>query len=521
MGSYARGALPKSVPDTLFSPPNLKQKVLTPQKRPLQRAKSVVKCIPNQQEDFRHEKRQTPFSFAFLQLSLTTCFSPLNNNGDGSITINLGGSRAAYTPDAAEIAELTHNIHLKGPDNQEINLELAKGQTSAVIQVTAGSWEITVKAYKQGILIAEDTKVVQVERGKDNSVSMAMQRVGNQTPVAGDYDIGKLTQTALIVTAVTITPKIDKSPGAVSNIRYNGRTTVPQTAGLYAVTFDVAAVEDWNAASGLSAGNLVVRALPMEMVDIPTGALAWPSATITLSAFKMGKYEVTQEQYEAVMGENPSYFDDISPREPEAGEIQERRPVECVSWYHAIAFCNRLSILQGLTPVYTIAGKNNADASQWVHSAVPTSDNAAWNAATANWGASGYRLPTEAQWEYACRATGTTTDWCFGDTEAQLVNYAWYSANANSKTHQVGKKLHNDWGLYDMHGNVHEWCWDLYGAYPSGAHTDYKGPAGVGGSRVERGGLWDSSAGNTRSAFRRSSSPDFRDDGVGFRVARN
>jgi len=241
----------------------------------------------------------------------------------------------------------------------------------------------------------------------------------------------------------------------------------------------------------------------IEMVQIPAGTLTWGSATITLSTFKMGVYEVTQELYEAVMGVNPSGFNS----NPAAGETQGKRPVEMVTWFDAVEFCNKLSEIEGLTPVYTITGRTPATGYPITSATV-----------TANWNANGYRLPTEAQWEYACRA-GSTTNWYFGDTESELVNYAWYWNNSNSRTHQVGLKQPNAFGLYDMHGNVGEWCWDWFGGLPTSNQTDYAG-AVSGSYRVERGGCWYNSAEYARSSFRSMSYPYNRYSVIGFRVVR-
>jgi len=219
---------------------------------------------------------------------------------------------------------------------------------------------------------------------------------------------------------------------------------------------------------------------------------------VTISSFYMGKYEVTQKEWTAVMGSNPSYFKG------------DNLPVEWVSWYDAVEFCNRLSQKEGLTPAYTI-DKNNKD---WNNSS--EYDELKW---TVRWNrnANGYRLPTEAQWEYACRA-GTTTAYHTGNTISD--NTGWYDANSERKTHEVGKKPANAWGLFDMHGNVHEWCWDWYGDYESGAQTDPTG-ASSGSIRVIRGGSWFNSAEYVRSAYRGSPYPADRFGSIGFRLVRN
>ena len=187
--------------------------------------------------------------------------------------------------------------------------------------------------------------------------------------------------------------------------------------------------------------------------------------------FYLGKYLVTQEQWEAVLGKNPSHF-----KGP-------KNPVEEVSWDDCRKFLDTLNAKIGVE-----GGK--------------------------------FVLPTEAQWEYACRA-GSTTRYCFGDDDRQLAEYAWFENNSGKQTHPVGEKKPNAWGLYDMHGNVWEWCRDRYeaGYYAVSPTDDPVGPA-LGSIRVFRGGLWFSGPGVCRSARRSNDAPGDRDNYLGFRVAR-
>jgi formylglycine-generating enzyme required for sulfatase activity len=264
--------------------------------------------------------------------------------------------------------------------------------------------------------------------------------------------------------------------------------------------------------------------IEIEMVSVPGGSFQMgnpdsnvgysderPGHTVTLNGFYMGKYQVTQEQYQAVMGSNPSYFTS----NPASGEVQEKRPVESVSWYDALVFCNKLSVAEGLTPAYRISGSTNP--TDW--GTAPASSNSTWNAVQIVAGSTGYRLPTEAQWEYAAKGgNGSPENYTYSGSNT-VGNVAWYETNSGSKTHEVGKKDPNGLGLYDMSGNVWEWCWDWYGSYSSSEQTDPTG-AVSGTYRVVRGGSWYNLAESVRSAYRGSHDPYFRYSGIGFRLLR-
>ncbi|MBI2026646.1 MAG: formylglycine-generating enzyme family protein [Deltaproteobacteria bacterium] len=215
--------------------------------------------------------------------------------------------------------------------------------------------------------------------------------------------------------------------------------------------------------------------------------------------FYMGTYEITQLQYECVMGENPSKFKGLN------------LPVEMVSWFDAVKFANKLSELKGLKPCYKITGEEA--------NIVVEID----NEKKSIYECEGYRLPTEAEWEYAARA-GTTMPYSFEGGEAELEKYGWYRKNSNNKTHPVGMLAANPWGLKDMHGNVWEWCHDWYGNYQISEDQNHpmENPQGpnVGSFRVLRGGSWGGSARSLRSADRHDVSPGGRGDDIGFRVLR-
>jgi len=242
-----------------------------------------------------------------------------------------------------------------------------------------------------------------------------------------------------------------------------------------------------------------------EMVRVPGGSFQMgdtagggysnerPVHTVTLSGFYMSRTEVTQAQYQAVMGTNPSRFSGVN------------HPVETVSWYDAVEFCNKLSVREGLTPAYTVNGTN-----------------VTWNRS-----ATGYRLPTEAEWEYAAKGgNGSSGNYTYaGSNDPNEV--AWYwdnipsqsSDNPGYETQPVGTKKPNGLGLYDMSGNVTEWCWDWYESYSSATQTDPTG-ASSGSGRVGRGGCWDASAEGVRSAYRHGNDPNGRNYIIGFRLVR-
>jgi formylglycine-generating enzyme required for sulfatase activity len=294
---------------------------------------------------------------------------------------------------------------------------------------------------------------------------------------------------------------IDDSTTGVNALTWTWLTQVPTGAAAQRRTVIARAVDK----NGLSSAPCTLTVQfglqrPIVMKDIPSGTFtmgsnniadwgAEPSHQVTLSAFAMQETKVTQEQYMAVMDTNPSHLI--------TGTDAPLRPVENVSWYDAVKYCNTLSLLSGLTVVY--------DTSTW----------------TADFSKTGYRVPTEAQWEYTCRAGSSTEFWWGGDTNGMGAR-AWSNYNSGNTTHPVATKLANVYGLYDMVGDVWEWCNDWYGDYSADSATDPTGAAS-GTHRVLHGGSWSNEiidySGAFRSAARNPTVPDTWVDYNGFRIA--
>jgi formylglycine-generating enzyme required for sulfatase activity len=215
-----------------------------------------------------------------------------------------------------------------------------------------------------------------------------------------------------------------------------------------------------------------------------------PPHEVAVSPFYIDKHLVTQGQYQKVMGDNPSRW--------KGG----KNPVEQVRWSDAVKFCNARSRLEGLQPCY--------DLETW----------------QCSFEADGYRLPTEAEWEYACRA-GTQTAYFFGNDASKLGDYAWFDKDSGGHPQPVGQKRPNPWGLYDMIGNVWQWCNDFYKVdyYQESPPEDPRGPK-EGENKVVRGGAWKFSGDNCRSGYRYNEAPGYVDvcfgyDIYGFRCVRN
>jgi len=265
------------------------------------------------------------------------------------------------------------------------------------------------------------------------------------------------------------------------------------------------------------------------LIHVPAGTFQRdfdPSLLSVVSAFRMSRHEITRAQFLAVMGTDPSdtqYSSGLSD------------PVQMVSWYDAIVFCNKLSALEGLTPVYHISG---VDLITLTYDQIPTANNPIWNAVTANWSANGYRLPTEMESMWAAmgadlanpgavNTTGHTKTFAGSTGTNQIGNYAVFGYGTTEvgrtttmRSNPAGSKLPNELGIYDLSGNVFELIWDWYGSWPAGTQQNYRGPA-TGTHRVRKGGSWGSTSPYCTVPDRVVMEPYLRDDQLGFHVVRN
>jgi|GEM_PF-658382 len=329
------------------------------------------------------------------------------------------------------------------------------------------------------------------EAGQSSGVAAALARVMKMTTAEGRELVARQALQALVKMAgVTNAADTNLVVQAVGDQTYSSNQVVKIQAAVAefrkhygetaATKTNAALLEALAAVSVTPVGFMAVNfggGVKLEMVWIKPGSFMMGAGAeahrVRLSkGFWMGKYEVTQEQWEKIMGNKPSSFKGAN------------LPVENVSWNDCQEFLKKL--------------------------------NALFEKRKGKLGNGEFRLPTEAQWEYACRA-GTRTVFYTGDADGDLDRAGWYQGNAGGATHTVGQKEKNAWGLYDMHGNVWEWCEDWFGPYAAGDATDPTGPS-VGSTRVLRGGSWDHATRFCLSAYRYNLVPTFRNFNIGFRV---
>jgi len=476
---------------------------------------------------------------AIIGLFMTTC----DNNPNGRDNNNGNKNESNKTVTFKEVTAGGDSMHtttmiklffdktIDGLTASDITLSGVPGVTKGTLSsIMEGSYFLTISGFtSSGILNVAVAKSGYTIKGSPKTVEIYYGTVFNLNNITAD---GSSTQVTTEITlefenAIQGLTASDITLSGVSGVTkgtLNGSNPYTLSISVFTTggTLNVAVAKSGYVING-SPKTVDIYCyfnISVDMVQIPggnfqmgstTSSYERPVHTVTLSGFYMGIYEVTQEQWTEVMGNNPSNFKDS----PTSGEVQSKRPVEMVSWYDTLVFCNKLSMKNGLSPAYRISG--STDPASW--GTVPTSSNSTWNAVEVVASSNGYRLPTEAQWEYAARGgNGSPGNYTYSGSNT-VGAVAWYDDNSESKTHEVGKKSPNGLGLYDMSGNVFEWCWDWYGSYSNGTQTDPVG-AVSGSDRVLRGGSWLDSAVYSSSTLRVGSNPHSRYTSYGFRLVR-
>jgi formylglycine-generating enzyme required for sulfatase activity len=463
-------------------------------------------------------------ALAILGLAASGCDNPTNStsspeepkSGDAdlsSLVVSAGTLHPEFDPDTTAYAVDAAN------EAETITVTGAASDAKATLSANNG----VPQAISVGATVV--AIAVTAEDGTKKTYAVTINRAG-----ASNSDLSSLT-----VSEGTLKPEFD--PDITSYIVYVANATTAATV-TGAASDDKATLSANNGvAQNLSVGENVVaitvtaqdgttkdytvavrRLFSLLMSSVPAGSFqrdATPANVSFVGAFRMGATEITRAQFRLIMGHDPSA----------AGvSTGTDDPVQAVSWYQAIAFCNKLSLAENLYPVYEVEG---VDFAALEYADIPTGYSPAWNAATASWFVPGYRLPTEMEWMWAAMGAplgGTDTTGYgkpySGINAGNIDSFAWYSGNSGGTTHRVGTTGMNELFIHDLSGNVREWVWDEYASYPWGSQTDYRGPYST-GARVCRGGSWAAPAGNCAVAYRESAFPDARFSDLGFRVARS
>lgn len=336
------------------------------------------------------------------------------------------------------------------------------------------------------------------------------------SPNGGDFFGSQIVTLASITAEATLYYTLDNSEPTVESTPYSSPLTITETTTVKTIgvkeKFDNSVIASATFTKKLSIETVFVEGGTFTMGTAREIPDELPVRQVTLKSFYIGKHEVTQEQWEIVMGSTHP-----NPSSNKPATNWKNLPVDQVSWYDAIEFCNTLSHIEGLSPYYTI-DKNNNDPNNTSNDP----NDPKW-LITPDTTKNGYRLPTEAEWEYAAGWNGTSPRFIYASTNDtnRAGDYAWYGDNSEDKTHLVGTMSANTLGHFDMSGNVFELCWDWYAETYTGLSND--NPTGIskGYLRVIRGGSFLSDLNYCRVACRGVASPSNRKKGIGFRVVHN
>jgi len=393
-----------------------------------------------------------------------------------------------------EINPLTSDYYCLTPIEIPLNYFGIEVSLSLETTVNNGIWE---SSPVNVVFSSEDTNEIEIVLHSQNEVPTC--EIPTIEPAAGNYTAPlSITISSATEDAVIYYTTDASEPGILSQ-QYSEEIIIYTSTVLKAI-----AIKEGYNNSEISLAEYQIANPEAQFIFIPAGSFFNGVSYIEISAFYLANYEVTQAEYTDIMGFNPAFF-----------STDTSHPVEQVSWFDAVVFCNRKSISDNFVPCYSyLSYGNNPD--NWPFG---------WNASgenhiniTCDWSADGYRLPTEMEWMYA--ASGAINSHGFTYSGSNDVNsVTWYSANSQNITHSGGEKLPNELMLYDMSGNVLEWCWDIFADYPLENQLNPHG-ADTGNSRILRGGAWNLNSQNCTVFYRDSSNASYGYNYAGFRICR-
>jgi formylglycine-generating enzyme len=318
-------------------------------------------------------------------------------------------------------------------------------------------------------------------------------------PAGGNYNTVQDVSISCATTGAEIHFTLDGSAPTTTSTIYADPVHLSSTATIKAIAFKDD-FEDSHVASATYNINL------SSLVHVTGGTYNNGSSEVSVSSFYIDKYETTQTKYMAIMGNNPSYFNAV-----------DGGPVDQVTWFDAIEYCNKRSIAESLTPCYSY-GNHGTNPANWPAGWNTASDN--HTNVSCNWTVNGYRLPTNGEWYFAARGGTLSNNYIYSGS-SNVDEVAWYSGNAGSTTHPCGLKLPNELGIYDMTGNVSEWVWDIYvSSLPTDAQSNPHGPT-TGSDRTIRGGNLTTNASYSSMIYRYLYPATTSSNHIGIRVCRH
>ena len=495
-----------------------------------------------------------PLMIALATLVLPGCTNPESTPTDSVIDITIIPGVTAPVRGASPVTMITETAQYTGSvtwNGSPANFAASTVYTATITLTAKAGYTFTGVTADSFTVEGASSVTNSADSGTVTAVFPATEAIpdtlidisaipGLTIPSNGSTPVTAITETSQFTGTVSWTPAVSGTFAA--DTVYTATITLTAKAGytFNGVTADSFTVEGASSVTNSADSGTVTAVFPATdnsrtsanigiLRYVPAGSFqrddTAQNISIITQPYWMSQNEITREQFLAIMGTDPS------DRFESSGMSD---PVQQANWYHAITFCNKLSLAEGLTPVYSVTESGTpVDWATLTYGDIPTAYNADWLAATAAWGNNGYRLPTEMEWMWA--AMGAPAEGQDGGTDTtgyakafagstgsnDIDDYAWYGSNSSSKSHPAGTKTANELGLYDMSGNVWEWCWDKYSdtGSPSGTLSDYRG-ADSSWDRIMRGGSNNGPVDYCTMTYQKHDNADYRYIDFGFRVVR-